>query len=169
MSCKSTQRCYLCYLGRFIHSQRCPELSQPGDTELCPSPDTTQTNACKLAELRTELQHCSAPRPSPDNVGVVGLAELLEQGDLPQHGHGHAVLRQRELHLLDGHDLVTQGVPGFVHRPVGSWEETMDITEEQRKQGNSLEGGGDWIKGERDDGEGGESTRLSLVSSMLRR
>ena len=52
---------------------------------------------------------------------MVGLAELLEQGDLPQHGHGHAVLRQRELHLLDGHDLVADSVPRLVHRPVSAW------------------------------------------------
>ena len=36
---------------------------------------------------------------SPDDVGVVGLAELLEEGDLPEDGHGHAVLRQGQLHL----------------------------------------------------------------------
>ena len=56
---------------------------------------------------------------------MVGLAELLEQGDLPQHGHGHAVLRQRELHLLDGHDLVADSVPRLVHRPVRAWAVTV--------------------------------------------
>ena len=57
----------------------------------------------------------------PDYVGVVRLAQLFEEGDLPQDGHGHPVLRQGQLHLLDGHDLVTQRVPGLVDGPVGSW------------------------------------------------
>lgn len=36
---------------------------------------------------------------SPDDVRVVGLAELLEEGDLPEDGHGHPILRQGQLHL----------------------------------------------------------------------
>ena len=58
----------------------------------------------------------------PDNVGVVGLPQLLQEGDLPQDGHGDSILGQCQLHLLDGHDLVTERVPGFVHCPVCSWE-----------------------------------------------
>ena len=49
---------------------------------------------------------------------MVGLAQLLEERDLPQDRHGDAVLGQGQLHLLDGHDLVTDRVPCLVHRPV---------------------------------------------------
>ena len=51
---------------------------------------------------------------------MVGLAELLQERDLPEDRHGDAVLSQRQLHLLDGHDLVTERVSGFVDRPIGS-------------------------------------------------
>ena len=99
----------------------------------------------------------------PDYVGVVGLAQLFEEGDLPQDGHGHPVLRQGQLHLLDGHDLVTERVPGFVHGPVGSCGRQC-ITREERTQGD----GENRLRWREVEG-GGEGTRLSLVSSMLRR
>ena len=84
----------------------------------------------------------------PDYVGMVGLAQLFEERDLPQDWHGHSVLGQGQLHLLDGHDLVTQGVPGFVHGPISSWGQQW-ITEEKRKQetrwwGRLGWGGGRW-------------------------
>ena len=51
---------------------------------------------------------------------MVGLAQLLEERDLPQDRHGDAVLGQGQLHLLDGHDLVAESVPGLVHGPIRS-------------------------------------------------
>ena len=101
----------------------------------------------------------------PHYVGVVGLAQLFEEGDLPQDGHGHPVLRQGQLHLLDGHDLVTQRVPGLVDGPVGSWGDNGLLRRRERKGRKQIVR---WWWTRREE-RGGESTRLSLVSSMLRR
>ncbi len=57
----------------------------------------------------------------PDNVGVVELLQLLEERDLPEDGHGHAVLRQGEAHLLEGHDGVGSAISGAVHRAICSY------------------------------------------------
>ena len=59
---------------------------------------------------------------SPDNVGVVELFELLQQGDLSEDGHGDAVLRQCEAHLLQRHDRVRRLVARPVHRAVRACE-----------------------------------------------
>ena len=59
---------------------------------------------------------------SPDNVGVVELFELLQEGDLSEDGHGDAVLRQREPHLLQRHDRVRRLVARPVHRAVRACE-----------------------------------------------
>ena len=57
---------------------------------------------------------------SPDNVGVLKPLQLLQQRDLPEDGHGDAVLRQREVHRLEGHDLAGLRVARPVHGSVGS-------------------------------------------------
>ena len=49
---------------------------------------------------------------------MVELFELLQQGDLAEDGHGHAVLRQREPHLLQRHDRVRRLVARPVHGAV---------------------------------------------------
>ena len=51
---------------------------------------------------------------------MVRLSQLLEEGDLSEDGHGHPVLRQGQLHLLDGDDRVAECVAGLVDGPVGS-------------------------------------------------
>ena len=56
----------------------------------------------------------------PDNVGMVVLAEVAEEGDLPEDGHGHPVLRQRNSHLLHCHNLLCLEVLGLVHRSIGA-------------------------------------------------
>ena len=49
---------------------------------------------------------------------MVELFELLQQGDLSEDGHGDAVLRQREAHLLQRHDRVRRLVARPVHGAV---------------------------------------------------
>lgn len=49
--------------------------------------------------------------------------QLLEERDLPQDGHGHAVLREGEPHGLQGHDVARDSVFGFEHCPVGTYRE----------------------------------------------
>ena len=53
---------------------------------------------------------------------MVELFELLQEGDLSEDGHGDAVLRQREAHLLQGHDRVRRLVARPVHRAVRACE-----------------------------------------------
>ena len=48
--------------------------------------------------------------------------QLLEERDLPEDGHWHAVLCQREVHRLQGHDLAGLGVARPVHSSVGAWK-----------------------------------------------
>jgi len=55
-----------------------------------------------------------------DDVGMVVLAEVTEEGDLPEDGHGHAVLRQGDPHLLHGDDLLGFEILCLVHGPIGS-------------------------------------------------
>ena len=56
----------------------------------------------------------------PHDVGVLEPLQLLEQGDLPEDGHGYPVLGQREPHLLQGHDVARHPVPSLVDRSVGA-------------------------------------------------
>ena len=57
----------------------------------------------------------------PDDVGVFVLLHLLEQGYFPQRGHGDALLRERDTHLLQRHHLTLVGrVPRLVHRSVST-------------------------------------------------
>ena len=46
--------------------------------------------------------------------------QLLEQRDLPQDGHGDAILGQREPHRLHRDDVAGDGVAGPVDGPVGA-------------------------------------------------
>ena len=47
---------------------------------------------------------------SPDNIWVLESLQLLQQRYLSQDGHGDAVLRQREVHRLQRHDLARLAV-----------------------------------------------------------
>ena len=62
---------------------------------------------------------------SPDNVGVLKPLQLLQQRDLPEDGHGDAVLRQREVHRLEGHDLAGLRVARPVHGSVSSCKDDI--------------------------------------------
>ncbi len=64
---------------------------------------------------------------------MVELLQLLEERDLPEDGHGHAVLRQGEAHLLQCHDGVGRAVAGSVHGPVRACR-----AERERERGGDL-------------------------------
>merc|ERR1719270_3343942 len=72
-------------------------------------------SSCFRREI--SLRRAVADVKQSDNVGVVELFELLQEGDLSEDGHGDAVLRQREAHLLQRHDRVRRLVARPVHRP----------------------------------------------------
>ena len=57
-----------------------------------------------------------------DDVGVVVLAEVAQQRDLPQDGHGHPVLGQGDAHFLHGDYLIVLQIFGFVNCAISSWK-----------------------------------------------
>ena len=72
---------------------------------------------------KTQLSSCQQHDfNAPDNVWMIELFELLEQGDLPQDGHRHSVLGQREPHRLQRHDGPRQSVSSLEHGSIGTWK-----------------------------------------------
>lgn len=78
-----------------------------------------------VALLEDELQVAHLGVDYLEQVDHVGVADLLQEGDLTQGSRGNAFLRASvpplvELHLLDGHDLMGQTVLPFEHIAIGS-------------------------------------------------
>jgi hypothetical protein len=84
-----------------------------------------------------------------DNVGMVVFAEVAEQRDLPQHGHGDPVLGQGDPHLLHSDDLLGLEILGLVHGPIGSCSkviviQTMNNQKKNKEMKNNMYTENNW-------------------------
>ncbi len=66
-----------------------------------------------------------------DNVGMVVFAEVAEQRDLPEDGHGDPVLCQGDPHLLHSDDLLGLEILGLVHGPIGSCSKVIGYKDDE--------------------------------------
>jgi len=57
---------------------------------------------------------------SLDNICVVAGIQLFQQRDLPQSGHGHSIVVQRDPNFLQRHYITGDHISGSVNRSIST-------------------------------------------------
>jgi len=56
---------------------------------------------------------------------VVAGIQLFQQRDLPQSGHGHSIVVQRDPNFLQRHYITGDHISGSVDRSISTWKKSL--------------------------------------------